>query len=463
MTRQAKHAKAKRAARGLKPRGRKPWACEKCHKSERWTDNEGKRHCRECRPPARRGRTKQPQSNILLFPEFNRPAFNKARFQEARISQGLSQTDLARKIGVSVETVSNWESGQRSPSPEAFTNLCQALGFPESFFQQESQKGGDLQTAVFFRSFSGRTKKENLRLGIWRAWAGRILSILSRHIELPPITLPQVNWSNVDPAEDSSEKIEALATECRRMWKLGDGPISHLTRLVEAMGVAVIRLNLEGLERVDAFSCWQDGRPLIFLIGKDSACRERMNVGHEILHLIAHRQIPQDELESGGLLERIEQEAKTFASALLLPATTYPRELYSFQMEQFRKLKGRWGVSIAGQGSRCKELEIFDETQFVQFRKNLSWNKYIKKEPLDDSMPVEQPSLIQQAMDMLTTAKVLSPRDLADDLCLPPSALQALTGMPQSAFLPTDSPAEVTLNIKRPPSQGSGGKHSERL
>ena len=50
------------------------------------------------------------------------------RLEEARKSKSLSQADIARKIGVTRETVSKWESGDKEPSPEHLRELALALG-----------------------------------------------------------------------------------------------------------------------------------------------------------------------------------------------------------------------------------------------------------------------------------------------------------------------------------------------
>ncbi|MBD1213420.1 MAG: helix-turn-helix transcriptional regulator [Dolichospermum sp.] len=51
-----------------------------------------------------------------------------SNIKELREQAGLSQTDLAYIIGVSPDTVANWESGRRGlESIERFVRLCQCL------------------------------------------------------------------------------------------------------------------------------------------------------------------------------------------------------------------------------------------------------------------------------------------------------------------------------------------------
>jgi transcriptional regulator with XRE-family HTH domain len=48
--------------------------------------------------------------------------------QKLREQAGLSQSELARKAGVPVRSVQNWEQGHRMPRPQALLPLAGALG-----------------------------------------------------------------------------------------------------------------------------------------------------------------------------------------------------------------------------------------------------------------------------------------------------------------------------------------------
>jgi transcriptional regulator with XRE-family HTH domain len=47
---------------------------------------------------------------------------------EARITNGMSQADLAIRAGVSVETISRWENGKRTPRAGDIVTLSRVLG-----------------------------------------------------------------------------------------------------------------------------------------------------------------------------------------------------------------------------------------------------------------------------------------------------------------------------------------------
>lgn len=48
--------------------------------------------------------------------------------RERRETAGLSQEELARRVGVSVFTVSRWELGKHSPPVDRLYDLADALG-----------------------------------------------------------------------------------------------------------------------------------------------------------------------------------------------------------------------------------------------------------------------------------------------------------------------------------------------
>ena len=50
------------------------------------------------------------------------------RIARARALRGLTQMELGASIGVSDQTVSNWEVGLRTPRADMLLRLCWALG-----------------------------------------------------------------------------------------------------------------------------------------------------------------------------------------------------------------------------------------------------------------------------------------------------------------------------------------------
>lgn len=52
----------------------------------------------------------------------------RAALKAARKNQGMSVTQVGERVGVSHQTISNWETGARTPSPEHIQEWARALG-----------------------------------------------------------------------------------------------------------------------------------------------------------------------------------------------------------------------------------------------------------------------------------------------------------------------------------------------
>lgn len=61
-----------------------------------------------------------------------------------RTKQDMTQTELAERTGVSVNTVSAWELGKTQPPRDRITRLCVALGIPASYLMMESIEESDI-------------------------------------------------------------------------------------------------------------------------------------------------------------------------------------------------------------------------------------------------------------------------------------------------------------------------------
>ena len=197
-------------------------------------------------------------------------------------------------------------------------------------------------------------------------------------------------------------EIEDIAQLTRRHWGLGDGPIANMVALLETYGAVATRFSL-GSARIDAFSCWISGKPYIVL-GSDrkSAARSRFDAAHELGHLILHRDISQEDIQKKSVLDRIEQEANRFAGAFLFPRNSFLSEFYSTRMGHLAGLKRRWRVSIQAIAHRAKDLDAIDEYQYINFRKQISAQKMLVVETLDDVLPLENPSLLVKAWDLIS-------------------------------------------------------------
>lgn len=59
----------------------------------------------------------------------------KITLRAARVNAGLTQGEMAEKLGVSLTTLNCWENGRKSIRPAYLYAICQITGFsPEDIF-----------------------------------------------------------------------------------------------------------------------------------------------------------------------------------------------------------------------------------------------------------------------------------------------------------------------------------------
>ena len=72
--------------------------------------------------------------------------------KELRVLRGLSQKELADKMGISAQQLNNYESGQRNPGNKILPALADALGFSAAYLR------GDAQRLAVYDWETGRTE-----------------------------------------------------------------------------------------------------------------------------------------------------------------------------------------------------------------------------------------------------------------------------------------------------------------
>ncbi len=338
--------------------------------------------------------------NIFQFPDRSVGVVPQ-RLADARVALQLSRADVARALEVTGTAIGHYESGDRRPDMNTLLKLAQTLQQPISFFFKETPVNLNKKRVRFFRSVGPKSNKMNMALDVRINWLWEFVQmLLDAGIRLPTPNIPFFN--EIDHEDGYSlDQVEYIAALTRRHWKMGDGPINNMVALLESQGVILCRLQIRS-EKIDAFSCWVDGRPYI-LLGSDkgSSVRSRFDAAHELGHLILHRDISQDDMEARATRVRIEHEANWFAGAFLLPRGSLFKEFYSTRASHLRGLKQRWLVSMQAIAHRAKDIGAIDENQYVAFRIQMTKRKELTKEPLDDLIPMERPGLLFNAWNKL--------------------------------------------------------------
>lgn len=203
----------------------------------------------------------------------------------------------------------------------------------------------------------------------------------------------------------------AAARMVRQHWAIGEKPIGNMIKLLETKGVRVFSL-AEDTKNVDAFSCWRDNEPFVFLNTFKSTERSRFDAAHELGHLVLHR-------HGGPEGRAAENEANQFASAFLMPEadviSTIP---FVTSTDQIVRAKKRWGVAAVALGYRLNKLGLMTEWHYIQVNR-----RYRTSEP--DALLPERSTVWQMVLQELWR-EGLSRSHIAEKLKLPDEELENL-------------------------------------
>lgn len=382
------------------------------------------------------------ESNVV---EFSRTASREeprkrllpSRLLEARRAQRLNQTELARKVGVTRQSISAYELGIKTPEPHIMRALSQSLEQPIGFFTRIDLPTFGPPSANYYRKVGPDTKRRNVACATYADWLAQTAYAFDPWVNYPETDIPAFDPESPVGHTYSDDEIERAAEEVRKHFELGLGPISNVVRLLESKGVIACRLKIPD-ERIDAFSFWRGERPFVFLTSeKESAARSRFDAAHELGHLCLHRWVGAEDIEDAKVLKIVEREADRFAGAFLLPRKSFPNEVYSPRLMAFVDLKCRWKVSIQAMVYRCRDLGVFDEQQTVNLYKQISRKKWRTQEPLDgeDGLPFEDPLLLSRVAKMVLDANLVTGEELCQKLGFSPSWIGRLTGLKQNEYL----------------------------
>ena len=353
------------------------------------------------------------------------PLFDGSRLRRARDLQRQTQVEVATKVGISAEAISQFERGVARPSASTLLDLARRLDVPVGFLVTDPEETGQHQVEAFFRSLRSApaVERRSARASAHLLW--RLVRQLRHYIEFPEVSIPRYPIRPDEPNPD----LERIAIQVREDWGVEPGPIRHVVRTLEQHGVVVVRHRLL-TKRLDAFSVPFPDEPLVILVAdKQKRDRSRFDAAHELGHLVTHE-------PNIGQISTLERQAHGFAAAFLMPERDIKDDLPTTpEWDHLVELKGRWGTSIAALVYRCMTLEVWDQPTYERAMKYMSARGWRKHEPGDLGSP-EQPRLLQAALDLLVNAGVTI-EDLTKEANLPVSYIHELVGLLEASRRPS--------------------------
>lgn len=346
------------------------------------------------------------------------------RIKQARQSRGFSMAELSELLDKSRQVISQYELGKTTPSPMIIAQMSRILNYPMHFFSKPLPENTTSSSPVFFRSKKTTTIKGKeaavAKIEIFREIDG----YLRQYVDFQKPEFPKINYVESEkPLEN--ELIESYAIKLREHWRLGNGPIDNLMNVVQKNGIMVSKM-VFGHKKIDAFSVWYNRIPYIFLSSdKYTNVRTRFDIAHELGHLLMHSDyFSTKDIKKNVIHEKLEDEANRFAGAFLMPDSTFSKDVYSTSIDHFIQLKAKWKTSIASMIYRCDNLGMLTSSQVKYLKDQMTARAFWRREPLDNTMPIEQPFAHKQAINLLLENDVVTAYDITNSIACDASEIE---------------------------------------
>lgn len=381
------------------------------------------------------------------------PGFVPERLVEARAARRVqSMKELALILGVSPSSVSRWETGKQAPEADALTELAKALRVRREFFLRPVY---DSPRPMFYRKLVSTLKRDREYQTSQVSWLHEISHVLQHYVDFPELDIPDVlGGSSYSQLRD--EDIEDIAGELRSHWQLGEGPCTNVVAVLEKIGCVVGSIEM-GTSKLDGVCSWSksEDRPHILLASdKMNLPRRQMDAAHELGHAVLHRNVSAKALRDD--LPEIERQAFRFASAFLMPQTTYVPEVPNYSLAGLLSLKERWRVSVKAQIKRLVDLEIIPQDHATQLYKTYSAKGWNRQEPMDKEWAVPKPRMLHDALCLIVDSSTRSKDDLLSvEFTMHPGDIENLVGLPSGWFSKKTGDV-VSLALKTDASRETG-------
>lgn len=211
----------------------------------------------------------------------------------ARESLGLSEEDMASRVGTTVERVQEWEEGTRHPTVRQARLWARATRRPFVVFYLPGPPN-DFKPLQDFRRLPGREASLSLqlRLQIRSAHENRALALdLAEEMEEVPAPFPFAVRID-DEVEDAGNRVReflGIGLEQQKAWSGLRTPLREWRTAMEQRGILVFQTTGVDMEEVRGFSIAADVFPAVVLNPRDSPRGRVFTLLHEFVHVALRR------------------------------------------------------------------------------------------------------------------------------------------------------------------------------
>jgi Zn-dependent peptidase ImmA (M78 family)/transcriptional regulator with XRE-family HTH domain len=204
----------------------------------------------------------------------------------------------------------------------------------------------------------------------------RIADHLQKYLELESVLGAPAAFENPvsNVTVGTSPEVETAASEVRRRWELGSGPIVNLLGLLEDKGIKVYETR--GIEGFEGLSGRFGNYPFIAVSMEYPADRTRFTAAHELGHVMC----------DFSANESPESVCHAFGAAFLLPKAalekTFTTSRRKVTMGDLGEIKETYGISLQAIMYRAHALGFVSDRQFRSFRETIKAKGWVVEEPV---------------------------------------------------------------------------------
>ncbi|MCC7301110.1 MAG: ImmA/IrrE family metallo-endopeptidase [Bacteroidia bacterium] len=318
----------------------------------------------------------------------------------ARESRGLSQRELADRLGISPALLCQLEQSNRSLSDDMVEKLEKELKYPQGFFGQEGE--AYLTSTINFRK----------RLKVPRNLISSIeaniqvyrlnIELLLEKIKVQKQEIPHFDLEKLGSVQEAAKKL-------RKLWNVHAGAIDNVTALLESKGIITIAFDF-GTERVDSrVVLTRSGFPVIIYNKSLLGDRQRFTLAFELGHLVLHSSL----VDFGD--RDIDHEANLFAAEFLMPANDIRSDFKDgLTIQKLADLKKKWKVSMQALLFRAHDLEDITYNQRTYLLQQFNEMKIRRREPPELDIKIEKPKLLRDMFTKYRNALKVTVNELAE-------------------------------------------------
>jgi hypothetical protein len=168
-----------------------------------------------------------------------------------------------------------------------------------------------------------------------------------------------------------------------------------------------------------------------------------MDAAHELGHIVLHRRCPAPKSDKDPRHKLMETQAFRFATSFLLPSESFANDIFVCNLEELLAIKPKWRVSVAAMITRAAQLDLIAADQHARLRRTYSNRKWKRREPFDDEWIPEQPVFLRRSLELVLGAGVASADSIVNDVRLPATDIEDLTGLPRGTL--SDGPLPLSF------------------